>query len=64
MNELTAELHALSLDLAAAGVFSTVDPGEVLNLVQRGGVCALVEPTTTIARSRSAWTSAWSSRCG
>jgi hypothetical protein len=44
MNGLTLELHQLVTELVAAGVPATVDPGEVLGMVTRGGVCALVEP--------------------
>ena len=45
MNDLTGELHALAAELIAAGVPATVDPGQVLRLINQGaGVCALIEP--------------------
>ena len=44
MNELTLELHALASELQVAGVPATVDPGQVLLLVNQAGVCALIEP--------------------
>jgi hypothetical protein len=43
MNGLTQEWHDLAAALTAAGVFTTVDPGQVLTLVTRHGVCALLD---------------------